>query len=59
MKPSRNTLLRINNILLYLGFSFLLGTGLLLVLRLPPGSQLLSFAPVMQDPTGMHPQAPG
>ena len=39
MKLSRNTALRLNNILLYLGFSFLLGTGLLLVFRLPPGSR--------------------
>ena len=39
MKVSKNTLLRINNILLYLGFTFLLGTGLLLVYRLPPGSR--------------------
>lgn len=37
MKLSRNTALRINNILLYLGFSFLAGSGLLLVFRLPCG----------------------
>ena len=39
MKTPKSTVLRINNILLYLGFAFLAGTGLMLVFRLPPGNR--------------------
>jgi len=39
MKISRNTILRINNIVLYLAFSFLIGSGLVMLYRIPPCSR--------------------
>ena len=39
MKNFKNTSLRINNILLFLSFTFMTGSGLMLVYRLPPGSR--------------------
>lgn len=39
LKGRKNTLMRVINYLLYVNGCFLLGTGLLLTYRLPPGSQ--------------------
>ena len=40
MKPKiKNPLKRVLNLILYLSFCFLIGTGLLLAYRLPPGSR--------------------
>lgn len=39
MKISKNTILKINNIVLYLAFSFLVGSGLIMLYRIPPCSR--------------------